>query len=143
MAGMVPYVRRGRDLVPTGFEDFYNLMDDFFTPRSFERATFRMDVREDEKEYVIEAELPGVKKEEVGLDMNDGRLTISVRREETEEDNAKNYLHKERRISSMSRAVSLPDTDPEGIKAKLDNGVLCVAVPKRNKQASAKKIDIE
>ena len=143
MAGLVPFNRRSKDLINGGFEDFYYLMDDFFTPRSFERATFRMDVQENEKEYVIEAELPGVKKDDVNLDLNDGRLTISVKRDETVEDSRRNYLHRERRVSSMSRVVTLPDTDPDGIKAKLDNGVLSVCIQKQDKQAAARKIDIE
>ena len=143
MAGLIPFNRRTKDLVSTGFEDFYNLMDDFFTPRSFDRAAFRVDVRDNEKEYVIEAELPGVKKEEVSIDLNDGRLTISVKHDETVEDSQSSYLHRERRMSSMSRAITLPDTDPEGVKAKLDNGVLSVSIQKQDKQATMRKIDIE
>jgi len=143
MAGLVPFNRRSGNLSNTGFYDFYNLMDDFFTPRSFERATFRMDVQETEKEYVIEAELPGVKKEDVSLDLNDGLLTISVKKDETVENGDKNYIHRERRFSSMTRSVQLPDTNAEEVKAKLDNGVLTVSVAKQAKQAAVKKIEIE
>jgi len=143
MAGLVPFNRRGRDLANSGFEDFYYLLDDFFTPRSLERGTFKMDVRDDGKQYVIEAELPGVKKEEVALDLDDGRLTISVNHEETVEDAQKNFLHRERRASSMCRAVYLADADADGIKAKLDNGVLTVMVQKQSKQVTNKKIEIE
>jgi len=143
MAGLVPFNRHGSDLANTGFEDFYYLLDDFFTPRSFERATFKMDVQEEDKQYVIEAELPGVKKEEVSLALEDGRLTISVNRDQTVENKQKNFLHRERRSSSMSRAVYLADADAEGIKAKLDNGVLTVSVQKQDKQITSRKIDIE
>jgi len=143
MAGLVPFNKRGGNLANSGFEDFYYLLDDFFTPRSLERATFKIDVKDEEKQYIIDAELPGVKKEEIGLDLDEGRLTISVTHDETVEDKQKNFLHRERRASSMSRAVYLADADPEGIKAKLDNGILTISVQKQDKQIASKKIEIE
>ena len=143
MAGLVPFNRRGRDLANNGFEDFYYLLDDFFAPRSIERATFKIDVQEDDKQYTIEAELPGIKKDEVSLSLDDGRLTISVSQEENIEDSKKNFLHRERRVSSMSRAIYLADAKTEDIKAKLDNGILTIAVQKQDKQITSRKIDIE
>ena len=142
MAGLVPFNRHS-NLANNGFEDFYYLLDDFFTPRSMERSTFKIDVQEEDKQYVIEAELPGVKKEELGLDLDDGRLTISVNHEESVDDKQKNFLHRERRATSMSRAIYLADADAEGVKAKLDNGVLTVTVQKQDKSVAAKKIAIE
>jgi HSP20 family protein len=127
----------------SGFEDFYNVLDDFFTPRSIDRSTFKLDVQEDEKQYIIEAEMPGAKKEEISLDLEDGRLTISLKREENTEETRKNYLHRERRAFSMSRAIYLADAKPDDIKAKLDNGVLTVSVLKQDKQVSARRIEIE
>jgi len=143
MAGLVPFNRRGSDLTNSGFEDFYYLLDDFFTPRSMERATFKIDVKDEEKQYVIDAELPGVNKEEIGLNLEDGRLTICVNHEDTVEDKKKNFLHRERRACSMSRAVYLADADADGIKAKLDNGILTVTVQKEDKRVTSRKIEIE
>jgi len=143
MAGMVPFNRKNTDLMSDGFEDFYNLLDDFFTPRSLERSTFKLDVHDTEKEFVVEAELPGVQKEEIDLNVNDGALTISVNREESKENKDKKFLHRERRVSSMSRAVYLKDISGQGIKAKLENGVLTVNVPKLEKAVVEQKIEIE
>lgn len=143
MAGLVPFNMRNNNLIGSGFEDFYNLLDDFFTPRSLERGTFKLDVSETEKEFIIEAELPGTKKEEIQLELNDSRLIISVNREESSEDKRGNYIHKERRSSSMSRSVYLADAEPDNIKAKLDNGVLTVVIKKQDEKANARKIDIE
>ena len=143
MAGLVPFNRRSNSFPGNGFEDFYYLLDDFFTPRSPERTTFKIDVQDEEGQYLIEAELPGVKKEEVGLNLDEGRLTISVNREESVEEKQKNFLHRERRATSMSRAIYLADADIDGIKAKLDNGVLSVTVQKQNKQVTSRKIDID
>ncbi|MDD4088362.1 MAG: Hsp20/alpha crystallin family protein [Tissierellia bacterium] len=151
MAGLVPYNRRNRGLVDRGFgdfRDFYNMVDDFFNDswpsrRSFARDTFKIDVQENDSDYLIEAELPGVDREEVNIDMNEGRMTISVQREENINEENKNYVHKERRFSSMSRSLYLDGAKSTGIKAKLENGVLNIKVPKENKPDSSVKIDIE
>jgi HSP20 family protein len=143
MAGLVPFNKRGRGFMNNGFEDFYNVLDDFFTPRSLERSTFKLDVQEDEKQYTIEAEMPGVKKDEISLNLEEGRLNISVKHEENTEDAQKNYLHRERRVSSMSRAIYLADAKADDIKAKLDDGVLTISVLKQDKRISSKSIEIE
>ena len=143
MAGLVPFNRKNMESMTGGFEDFYNLLDDFFTPRSLERSTFKMDLHETEKEFVIEADLPGVQKDQISLNLEEGKLTIAVNREESVENAQKNYLHKERRVSSMSRSVLLKDANPAEVKAKLENGVLTVSISKMEKQVISRKIDIE
>ena len=70
-------------------------------------------------------------------------MTISVQREENINEENKNYVHKERRFSSMSRSLYLDDAKSDGIKAKLENGVLNIKVPKESKPDSSVKIDIE
>lgn len=149
MAGLVPFNRRRKDLMSTGFDDFQNMLDDFFAEgwpnrRSLVADTFKIDVKEDEKEYLVEAELPGIEKKDVNLSIEDGRLCISVNKEEVkEEKEGKNYIHRERRYSSMQRNVFLAEADDEGIKAKLNNGVLMITVPKRVEQDTSKAIEIE
>lgn len=148
MAGLVPFNKRETSLYNNGFDNFYNMLDDFFNDgfylrRSLASDTFKIDVAQNEKEYLIEADLPGVKKEEVNLDMDDGRLTISIQREESKDDSTKNYIHKERRYSSMSRSVYLADTIGDNIKAKLENGTLSIVVPKNEKKENKHKIEIE
>jgi HSP20 family protein len=145
---LVPFNRRNTNLLSTGFEDFYNMLDDFFNDnwsprRSFARDTFKINVQQNDTEYLVEAELPGVKKEEIDLDLNDGRLTISVKREEQINEEKKNYIHRESRYASMSRSVYLEDADSNGIRAKLDNGVLNISVPRQEKAVRATKIEIE
>lgn len=148
MTGLVPFNRKNTGLLNTGFEDFYNMLDDFFSDnwssrRSLEKDTFKINVQQNDNEYLIEAELPGVKKEEINIDMNDGRLNISVNREEKINEEKKNYIHRESRFSSMSRSIYLDDADSKGIKAKLDNGVLNITVPRQEKAIAAEKIEIE
>lgn len=148
MAGLVPFNRNRAGLRATGFDDFYNMLDNFFDEswspaRNLMHDTFKVDVQEKENEYDIEAELPGVKKEEVRLDMNEDRLTIAVQREEKVEEEKKNYIHKERRTCSMERHIYLKDAHAEGIKAKLDNGLLSIQIPKSKPVKNVRKIDIE
>jgi len=145
MTRLVPFNRRGT-LMNTGFEDFYNVLDDFFTGtprRSLAADTFKIDLQEDEANYFIEADLPGVNKDEINIGMDDGKLQISVMREEKIEDEKKNYLHRERRLTSMQRTIYLADADPANIKAKLDNGVLCMTIPKKGIEDKSVKIEIE
>jgi len=148
MANLVPSNRRNRNLATTGFEELYNMLDDFFTDPWLSggrasRDTFRVDVQAGEKEYIVEAELPGVKKEEVQIEMNDGNLSITVQRDEKVDDEGKNYIHRERRYSSMSRTIYLGDATSEGIHAKLEGGVLHVTVPRQPQVENSRRIAIE
>ena len=148
MTGLVPFNRKNTSLLSTGFEDFYNMLDDFFSDsrssiRSLYRDTFKINVQQNDTEYLIEAELPGVNKEEIDVDLNDGRLNISVKREEKINEEKKNYIHRESRFASMSRSVYLADADAKGIKAKLDNGVLNITVPRQEKGVKPERIEIE
>ncbi|MDR1638350.1 MAG: Hsp20 family protein [Clostridiales bacterium] len=127
----------------SNFEDFCNTLDDFFTPRSLERGTFKLDLLDGEKEYTVEAELPGIKKEEVNLTIEEGRLAISVERKAPAEEEKKTYLHRERRTTSMSRSIYLQDAAPNGVKAKMDNGILTITIAKKNRNELFRKIDIE
>ncbi|MDD3023869.1 MAG: Hsp20 family protein, partial [Syntrophomonadaceae bacterium] len=87
MSGLIPFNRNRSMLRTTGFEDFYNMLDDFFndikpSTRSLVNDSFKIDVRENENDYCIDAELPGVKKEEIKIELNDGKFSIAVQREE-------------------------------------------------------------
>ena len=148
MAGLVPFNKNGSFLRPGGMRGFYNMLDDFFADtwlpeRNLVFDTFKIDVKEDEKAYYIDAEMPGVKKEEITLALNDGRLSISVAREENVEDKNENYVHRERRYGSVERSVYLADANSEGIDARLEDGLLKLIVQKQNKDNSSKKIVIK
>lgn len=144
---LVPFNRR-RGAMPSNFLDgFYNMLDEFFTDNwmtypNLKGNNFKVDIQENEKEYVVEAELPGVNKDEINLEFVDGRLTIFVKREDTVNEEKKNYVHRESRYSSMSRSVYLPDAKQEGAKANLDNGVLNIIVPK-DQSRNTRRINIE
>jgi len=150
MAGLIPLNRKNANLarVGTGFDDFYNMLDDFFSDglmpsRNLLKDTFKIDIQEKETEYLIEAEVPGITKDEIDLSIEDENLCILVNRSEDEKKDAKNYIHRERRVSSMSRRVRLAGAKLDDIKAKLEEGVLTVVIPKDIKVNTRQKIDIE
>lgn len=147
MAGLVPFNRRNGLLRPGNFNDFYNMLDDFFSDtlpsRNLLSDSFKIDVKENENQYCIEAELPGIKKEEINLDLNEGRLSISVERKENIEEKKDNYIHRERRYGSMSRSVYLADVKPESVKAHYKDGILEITVQKEKRSDKNTKIEIQ
>ena len=150
MAGLVPFNRRNNNLARTGtgFEDFYNMVDDFFNDglmpsRNLLQDSFKLDIVEKDNEYSIEAEMPGIRKDEIDLNIDNDNLCISVNRTEEVNNDGKNFVHRERRATSMSRRVRLAGAKLDDIKAKLKDGVLVVSIPKDVKTSSSRKIDIE
>jgi len=101
------------------------------------------DVRETDKDIVIHADLPGVKKEDMTLELQEGRLTISGERKfEKKEENEK-YHHLERSYGKFVRTFPVPKTLKEqDIKARVDNGILEISFPKGQQQLLTKSIPI-
>ena len=149
MAGLVPFNKKNKEIsTNTGFEDFYKVLDDYFSndwpfKRTLTHDTFKVDVEDNGNEYLIEAEVPGIDKKDINVELNDGKLMISITRDENSESKKKNFIHRERRYSSMSRSIYLEDAKPDGIKAKLENGLLKVVVPKEEKPNNSITIDVE
>lgn len=148
MAGLIPFNKKSSNELSPSFDPFQHMLDDFFSDawmphRSLMADTFKIDVEDLGNEYLIEAELPGIKKEDIMLNMDDHRLTISVQIDEKTEEKKKHYIHRERCVRSMSRNVYLADGLSEGVSAKLSDGVLCVKVPKAKDSEKGKSIKIE
>jgi HSP20 family protein len=106
--------------------------------------TPQVNTREDEKGYYIEIDLPGVKKEDINVDLNDKVLTISGERKFKEEVKKENYYKIETAFGKFERSFSIPeDADIENIEAKSENGVLEIFIPKIKKETPKKKITIK
>lgn len=125
----------------SSIENFFN--DDFFNMPAFTSSEFRMDVKENDNVYTVEAELPGINKEDITLDYNNGTLYIAVNHNEEINEEDGSYIHKERRSSSMQRGIYLGDINVEGIEAKLDNGILKVTAPKLTVSPNRLKIEVK
>jgi len=103
-----------------------------------------MDLRETDKNLIVHADLPGVKKEDINIELNDNVLTISgERKHEKKEDNEK-FHRTERSYGKFVRSMAVPEgVTSDNIKAKYDNGVLEVILPKpEEKKKEAKRITV-
>lgn len=89
-----------------------------------------IDVVRDDGNLVIHAELPGIKPEEVKIDVEDDILTVSGEHEERKDEKDKHFVRRERRYGSFSRSMALPSgIDAKKIKAKTHDGVVEVTIP--------------
>jgi HSP20 family protein len=121
------------------------VFDELLAERSLPsmRWTPALDVAESDAAYVVTVELPGAKRDDVTLEMNEDVLTIrgEKKSEREEKDEQRHYV--ERTYGSFSRSFRLPaHVDPEGIKASFRDGVLTVEIPKTEAQ-KPRMIDIK
>ena len=137
------------------FDDF---MDDFSFPTfpnvdkelygKHAKNLMKTDVKETENAYEIDIDLPGFKKDEITVDLENGYLTISAAKglDKDEEDKKGKYIRKERYAGTMQRSFYVGDAiTHEDIKAKFENGILSLTIPKKDAKAveTKKSIAIE
>jgi len=104
-----------------------------------------MDLHEDKETNRVTAffELPGVKKEDISIDLQGGRLTITAENKPPEDLNKEGYAIRERRYGKFSRTLQVPTGIKEDqIKASMENGILKVQFPKSAPEAESKKINV-
>ena len=120
---------------------FDRIFDDRLDGR--ERAwTPAIDVVREDGHLVVRADLPGIKPEEVKIEVEDDILTVSGEHEERKDQEEKNFVRRERRYGSFSRSMALPaGVDPKTIEAKTHNGVVEVTIP-LSKEAKKQTIAI-
>ena len=107
-------------------------------------SAFKVDISEDEDAFYIEAEMPGLKKEDISLGVEEDVLTIKGERKKETEEQGKNYHRVERNYGSFSRSFNLGELiDRENIEASFENGVLHVSLPKAQQVRKTKEITIE
>ena len=130
-------------------EAFNDLLRGFFVrPMSLEAtnqpAQFKMDVREDEKAYVVHAELPGAKKEDIEVSVDGSQVTVSAEvKSENEQKEGERVLRRERYYGKVARSFALgQDIDEAGAQAKFTDGVLELTLPKKA-VVSAKRLSIQ
>ena len=139
MTTMVPYDRYNR--LARSMWPFSSDWDYLFKwpTEMTDAGAFKMDVEDAGDKYVVSAHVPGVTKDEIDVELNEGRLSVSVDHKESDEQKDKNYLHKEQ----ATRGVYLKDAATAGLTAKLADGVLTVNVPKQVEQANVTKVTID
>lgn len=123
-----------------------SLFDNIFFPYEHkENNMMKTDVKENENDYELQVEVPGVSKENISIDYENVYVTIAAKtnKSKDEKDKEGNYIRRERYSGSYSRSYYVGDVDRESIKAKLDNGVLSIIVPKAKAEEQKKAIAIE
>lgn len=128
MFGMLPFDRSDNNV----FDTFDNFARDFFRKSNADLPAFRTDIRDAGDSYLLEAELPGFKKEDITLHLKDGILTITAVHSESSEtgDDKGAYIRRERRYGSFQRSFDVTGIDEGGITAAYENGVLALTLPK-------------
>ena len=109
-------------------------------------SEFRTDISDNGKEYVLEADMPGFKKEDIKLDIDGDTLIISASRHSDyeEKDKKDNYIRCERSYGEYRRQFDISGVDAENIKAKYDNGILKLVMPKKTEHiGNSRRLEIE
>jgi HSP20 family protein len=102
-----------------------------------------LDLSEDEKQYIIELEAPGLESDQLEISVSDHVLTIKGQKEETEEREERNFHQVERRFGTFTRQVAVPEIDKDqDIEAAYERGVLTITVPK-SREEQTKKIEVD
>lgn len=133
-------------LMPKIFDDDF-FRDDFFDRK--DRMNFNLmktDIREDDKSYLLEVDLPGYSKDDIKIDITDGYLTINAKVEKEDNEDKKNYVRRERFTGEVSRSFYVgEDIKEDEVKASFKNGILTLEVPKlslEDKKKDKKYIEI-
>ncbi len=125
--------------------DLFDAFDDFFRPVFYdEQRDLKTNIKETESNYELDMEMPGYSKENIKVSLENGYLTVSAKKETKDEGEGKRYLRKE--ISeSCSRSYYVgQDVSRQDIKAKYENGILTLTVPKSQpKLPESQFIEIE
>ena len=103
----------------------------------------KVDIPETENDFFLDADSPGVKKDQVNLEVDDDQLIISVVEDESKVTKDEGYLCRERRYGAISRSFHLSIIDSDKISATFENGILSVTLPKKVAGLpKSRKIDI-
>ncbi|HOF05632.1 MAG TPA: Hsp20/alpha crystallin family protein [Syntrophales bacterium] len=127
------------------FDDFFRGADLMPARERLNRFVPSLDVRENDKEVTIKAELPGMDEKDVELLVTENSLTLKGEKKEEKEDKGKDYYHMERSYGSFQRVIPLPEgIDINKVEAKFKKGVLSINLPKlESARTKGKKIEIK
>ncbi len=141
------------EMMPFSHRNHLNVYDPFQEMEKFEKSffngfgdMFRTDIQEKGNAYVLEADLPGMKKEDISVDIDGDCLTISAKRhsEMEEKDENRSYVRRERSYGSYTRSFDISGIKAESISASYENGVLTLTLPKKDEQApTSRRLEIQ
>lgn len=151
MFSLIPWSKKKTRGLPSVFEpfrDMENFLDRFgvevpdWELTATELPAFNM-YREGD-DLIVDAKLPGYKKDDITVELNDDVLTIKGERKEEQRKEEKDYYYREFRTGAFNRSVRLPgDVSPDKLKAKYENGILKISLPYSEEAGKSKAIPIE
>lgn len=150
MFNVIPY-RSNHNMAPRGFFDDFT--GDFFKPlfdslgMTRPEQAMKVDVKDEDDRFILEADMPGVSKDNLRVEVTNGMLTISANYDEKKEEKGEDdrYVYRERRCGSMRRSFNVEGIREENITAEFKDGVLKLTLPKQEQKAlpEAKTIQIQ
>ncbi len=125
--------------------NFDSLFPEYIFTEDMDKLSIPVEIQEKDNEYKVKAELPGVKKEDLDIDIDKNHIIINAKKEEEKEENTKSYRKSEFRYGEFSRSVYFPmDIDVEKTNAKLEHGILKITAPKLEAEKKTnKKLTVE
>lgn len=129
--------RKRRELMTSlfGWDPIKEFWGNDFLPQMFNEI--RTDIKENENEYIVEAELPGIKKEDLVVELKENTLTIAAKTVHEEKKESENYLRRERSVGQVSRSYYVENVDHDAVKADYKDGVLKIILPKQKEDKSS------
>ncbi len=140
MFNLMPYMHGRREMDP--FREFEKLEREMFAnARPF---GFKTDIKDYEDRFVLEAELPGFKKENINVEVQDGKLTISAERVCENEEKEGTIIHKERTHGVFVRSFDISSVDESAISCSYTDGILALTLPKKKEESpKVRRLNIE
>jgi HSP20 family protein len=139
---MLPTITR-RTYRPFFTPSIFN--DDFFPGLEDRKSSPAVNIREDEKNYLLDLAIPGIDRKDLKIEMNEDVITISSEKKNESEENKDGYRRREFSYSSFTKSFYVPENvDKEKIDASYKDGILCITLPKQDESKSkiSKTIEI-
>lgn len=132
MFDLIPFENMIMDNANSSLSDIFDtFFNDDLTKMFNMEESIKTDIKEKDDSYLLKAELPGVNKEDLQLDYNDGYLTISAVQNTNFENKNDNYFGQEKCCKQVSKSFYFDNVDKEKIQAKFQDGILGVILPKK------------
>ncbi len=136
MFGLLPRRRHHELLSSDQWPSFNRMFQDFFEGSL---QGFPVDIKETDEHYELEADLPGVERENISIELEDEHLTVKVHSDDIHEKKDDQYIRRERHLRSCQRTFFVGNVQEDQVTASFDNGVLHVRFPKSEPAAGRQK----
>ena len=124
---------------------FDSVFPEYVLEKETKGLTIPVDIKEFDNEYKVRVEVPGVKKENIDIELNKSYMTITAKKEEEKEEKTKEYHKTEFAYGNYSRTIYFPsEINVSASEAHLDNGILCLHLPKlKTEEEETKKLEVK